>query len=52
MRKAFVTSVVVAVTTLGAVLGLAGIAGGTAPAHPAPAPMMINKKGPVCCEER
>ena len=52
MRKAVVTSVVVAVTTLGAVLGLSGIAGGAAPAQPAPAPMTINKKGPVCCELR
>ncbi|MGW5715021.1 hypothetical protein ACWEVP_02545 [Amycolatopsis sp. NPDC003865] len=52
MRKAFVTSVVAAVTILGAVLGLSGIAGGGAPAQPAPAPLMINKKGPVCCDER
>ena len=52
MRKAFATALVVAVTALGAVLGLGGIAGGAGPAPSDPAPMMINKKGPVCCDER
>jgi hypothetical protein len=48
MRKAVVTGVAVAVTTLGLVLGLTGVSNGPSPIRSAADPMLVNAAKPVC----